>query len=272
MVMDKGMTAKANILRARDAGYHVMVSVKGWSREAMAYASRWTGEELKQPEYVVGTSHDGAVYARAFTAPLMGFSEIRIAVVENLSRKAADLQARDMLLKELEGQVATDRLKEIRAELGEVVIPSRGRRGFQANSVAVEWERALDGRFLLFSTDLSLDGQEMYRTYFAKDAIKKMLRTSKEDLSLGPVRDRRKDRLDAYAPVYLAYLLWSWAERWLREKCPERRLGDAVRALEGVSWVRFGAGKSVREWCTRLTREQKETLSAVGAKGYLPAT
>ncbi|EQD67534.1 transposase [mine drainage metagenome] len=105
----------------------------------------------------------------------------------------------------------------------------------------------------------------MYKTYFAKDAIEKVFRTSKGDLSLGPVRYRRKDRLDAYATVvYMAYLLWSWAERRLQEKYPTMRLSEAMRVVENVSWVRFGAGKLVREWTTRLTTKQEEILSAVG--------
>ena len=138
---------------------------------------------------------------------------------------------------------------------------------------AVEVERALDGRFLLFSTDLTLDGPAMYEAYFAKDAVEKAFRTSKGELSLGPVRYRRKDRLDAYATVvYLAYLLWSWAERKLRAKYPERRLSEALRTLESLSWVRFGAGKSVREWNTRLTKEQRDLLSAIGGLELLPAT
>ena len=271
LVMDKGMTSKPNVQRAVDAGYEVVGSVKGWSSAAVAYASRWPGEKLERSEYVVGTSHGGAVYARAFTAPLMEFPKMRIAVVENLSRKADDRQARDLLLQELEGPVSKDRLAEIKAELGEVIVSSPGRRGFRVDPKSVDVERALDGRFLLFSTNLSLDGRAMYRTYFAKDAIEKAFRTSKGELSLGPVRYRRKDRLDAYATVvYLAYLLWSWAERKLQAKYPERHLSEALRSLESVSWVRFGAGKSVREWVTRLTQEQKDLVTALGATCCLP--
>ncbi|MGH9919053.1 MAG: IS1634 family transposase, partial [Nitrososphaerales archaeon] len=273
LAMDKGMTSRANVLRAVEAGYQVVGSVKGWSKDAVAYASRWTGEVLERSENIVGTSHGGAVYARAFTAPLMDFPRVRIAVVENLSRKSEDRQSRDLMLQELEGPVSKERLEEIRADLGDVIVSSVGRRGFRVDPKAVERERTLDGRFLLFSTDLSLGGREMYRAYFAKDAIEKTFRTSKGELSLGPVRYRRKDRLDAYATVvYVAYLLWSWAERKLQEKYPERHLSGALRSLESISWVRFGAGKSIREWCTRLTEEQRDLLSALGGLPYLPAT
>ncbi|EQD67529.1 hypothetical protein B2A_00728, partial [mine drainage metagenome] len=73
LVMDKGMTSKDNVHKVVAAGYHVVGSIKGWNKETVAYTSRWQGEELEQTQYVVGTSHDNAVYARAFTAPLMGF-------------------------------------------------------------------------------------------------------------------------------------------------------------------------------------------------------
>ena len=269
MVMDKGMTSKDNVRTIVNAGYHLVGSIKGWSKETVAYASRWQGEELELTQNVVGTSHGNAVYAKAFTAPFMGFPKMRIAVVENISRKAEDRKARDLLLKELDGPLSKDRLKEIKKELGTVIVSTKGRRGFEVDEGAVKIERALDGRFLLFSTNLSLDGQEMYKTYFAKDAIEKVFRTSKGDLSLGPVRYRRKDRLDAYATVvYMAYLLWSWAERRLQKKYQSMHLSEAMRVVENVSWVRFGAGKSVREWTTRLTTKQEEILSAVGAPTY----
>jgi hypothetical protein len=81
--------------------------------------------------------------------------------------------------------------------------------------------------------------------------------------------------------VYLAYLLWSWAERKLKEKWPSApsevrkkypamTLTQALEHLEGVSWVRFGAGKSVRAWVTRLTEVQEAIHSPLGAEKLLP--
>jgi hypothetical protein len=270
LVMDRGMTAKDNVRRIIQAGYHVVGCTRGWNEEKASYASQWQDDKLERQEYVVGTSHGGAVYARAFTAPLMGFPKMRIAVVENISQKAEERKARDLLLQELEGPLSKDRLREIRKDLGSVIINSRGRRGFSINQQAVNKERSLDGRFLLFSTDLSMDGWEMYKTYFARDAIEKVFRTSRGELSLGPVRYRRKDRLDAYASViHMSYLLWSWAERRLKQKYPELGLSEAMRIVENVSWIKFGTDKFVREWTTRPTIRQEQILSAVGAIQYL---
>ncbi|EQD31984.1 transposase IS4 family protein [mine drainage metagenome] len=146
-----------------------------------------------------------------------------------------------------------------------------------------EKEKGL-GRFLLFSTDSAMDADTMFELYFQRDAIEKVFETMKGELSLGPIRYRRTDRLESYATiVYVAYLLWSWAERKLtaawpeaarevRKKYPTLTLSRAVDLLEGVSWVRFGAKKSVRDWTTRLTDVQEEILGPLGAKKFLPAT
>ena len=113
-----------------------------------------------------------------------------------------------MLVRELVGHPPKGRLGEIRHELGRVVVPSVGRRGFRVDPVVSERERKLDGRFLLFHTDPSVSASEVFRT-------------AKGPLSLGPLRYRRRDRIEAYATVvYLAYLLWSWSERKLRSRYP----------------------------------------------------
>ena len=184
-----------------------------------------------------------------------------------------------------EGKVPTERLRQIRKVLGkEAAEAARGRRGFTVNEkVLAEEEKGL-GRFLLFSTDLTMSAEEMFELYFQRDAIEKVFETMKGELSLGPIRYRRTDRLESYATiVYVAYLLWSWAERKLteawpeaarevRKKYPTLTLSKAVDLLEGVSWVRFGAKKSVRDWTTRLTEVQEAILKPLEATRFLPAT
>ncbi len=285
LVMDRGMISKENVELARRNGYHLVGLVKGWDLQTVALASDGTEEEFERPEHVVATSR-GSVYARALTTTLFGIPRVRVAVVVNPRRKAEEREGRDLALQELEGPVSKERLKELKQQLrvqnprlrrkrGYVpglLVKSAGRRGFHVDPDAVERDRSLDGRFLIFSTDLALSGPEMYRTYFARDGIEKVFRTGKGELCLGPVRHHRRDRLDAYATIfYTASLLWSWSEQTLQRKYPEMSLSEALSHLENVAWVRFGTGKSVREWSTRLTDEQKEIMSALGATDYLPS-
>ncbi len=284
LVMDRGMISRENVELARKRGYHLVGLVKGWDLETVALASQWSETELERPEHVVATSR-GSVYARALTTPLFDIPRVRVAVVVNPRRKAEDREGRDLALQELEGPVTKERLKDLKQQLrvqsprvrkkrGYVpglLVKCAGRRGFQVDPPAVERDRGLDGRFLIFSTDLTLSGPEMYRTYFARDGIEKVFRTGKGELCLGPVRHHRRDRLGAYATVfYTASLLWSWSEQTLQRKFPEMSLSEALGHLENVAWVRFGTGKLVREWCTRLTGRDEEILSALGATRYLP--
>jgi len=265
LVTDRGMVSKKNIDLIEGAGYKQVGLVRDWSDQTREYASRWQGEALEKPVFAVARSNGTVAYARAFTAPLFG-RDMRIGVIEDFQRKADERQTRDLMLRELDGHPSPKRLREIRQQLHGVIKSAPGRRGFQIDQNAVDRERALDGRFLLFSTDMSMDARKMYDIYFGKDTIEKVFRTGKGELSLGPIRYRRKDRVDAYATIlYMSFLLWSWAERKLHEKYPAMSLEEAIRSLENISWVRFGAGKYTRDWITRMTDQQEDIVSALGA-------
>ncbi|EQD77405.1 transposase IS4 family protein, partial [mine drainage metagenome] len=285
MVMDRGMVSEENLKVVTEAGYEQLGIVRGWNAEAWSYISRFPREELEQPRFVVERASGAAAYCRSWVAPLFGKRRMRVAVVENPRRTTEEKESRDLAIMTLEkGHPSAERLRQIRKVLGkDVAEKSRGRRGFVVNGKALSEEERGLGRFLLFSTDLSLDAEGMFELYFQRDEIEKVFETMKGELSLGPIRYRRVDRLDAYSTVvYVAYLLWSWAERRLKEtwssapsevrkKYPSMTLSQALEFLEGVSWVKFGAGKSIREWATRLTAVQEAILKPLGADKLLPA-
>jgi len=272
LVVDRGMVSKENIKSVHKAGYNLVGLVRGWSEESETIVRRYCADSLERENNVVARSQGGAAFARAFTTPLFGLPRMRVAVVVDLRRKTEDREARELALAEWRGQLSDERRLELSHDLKGLLVPARGRRGFNVDMDAVSRDREMDGRFLLFSTDLSMGGREMFETYFQRDAVEKVFRTAKGDLGLGPIRYRRRDRVEAYATVvYMAWLLWSWTERRLRNKFPDLTLEEAFRLLEGVSWVRFGTGKSIRAWATRLTEKQEKILSALGATDLLPA-
>jgi hypothetical protein len=266
------MVSKENIKSVHKAGYNLVGLVRGWNGESETIVRRYCADALERENNVVARSQGGAAFARAFTTPLFGLPRMRVAVVVDLRRKTEDREARELALAEWRGQLSDERRLELSHDLKGLLVPARGRRGFNVDMDAVSRDREMDGRFLLFSTDLSMGGREMFETYFQRDAVEKVFRTAKGDLGLGPIRYRRRDRVEAYATVvYMAWLLWSWTERRLRNKFPDLTLEEAFRSLEGVSWVRFGTGKSIRAWATRLTEKQEKILSALGATDLLPA-
>ncbi len=242
-------------------------------------------EELERPERLVRTSR-GSVYARAMPVPLFGLPKVRVAAAVNPRRKAEAWEMRDLALLEWEkGALAKERIEELEWELrvenprprGKsrylpgLLVESIGRRGAEGDPQAVPQDRVRDTRSLVFGTDLSLSGPEMYETYFARDGIERVFRTGKGELHLEPVRKPRLDRMYASATVlYMAWLVWSWMEQTLKRKLPETSLTEALGFLENVSWVRPGAGKSAREGVPQPAGKQEEILITLGATRYLP--
>ena len=288
MIMDRGMVSEENVNDVVEAGYHQVGIVRAIDREkpkgAWGYLARWPGKELERARWLVKRPTGEGLYARAFTAPLYG-RPLRLTVVEAPEWRAEEKSARDLLLWELEGgSVPDERRSYLRQLLKPVVRKARGRWGFEVDRKAVGEEEARDGRFLMFSTNLSLEASEMFRMYFERDVVEKCFRTAKEELDLGAIHVRREDRLEAYATViYLALLLWTWGERRLKEalprmpqkfrkKYPSLTLWEALRLLDGISWVRFASGKRVRDWTTQLNGDQEALYRALGVTRLLPVT
>ncbi len=269
LIMDRGMVSQPNVEFLMEHGYDQVGLVPESHTGAWDYLARHAPAEVEQARHVVARP-SGALYARAWTAKLMG-RQMRLAVAVDPLRRAHEQSERDLLLAEAAKTTDPARLCDIRHELGALAIPAQGRRGWTVDATRAKEDRLGDGRFLLFSTDLSLTADEMVRMYFQRESIEHAFRTFKGDLSLGPLRYRRPDRLHAYSTlVYIAWLLWSWAERRLREKWPTLSLHKALETLESLHLVRFGDEKRFREWVTRPTDEQAKILRHLKASRFLP--
>jgi transposase len=179
---------------------------------------------------------------------------------------------RDGILQAAERTTDPGRLRELRAELGDLAVTAYGRRGFKVDEKAVKEDRCGDGKFLIFSTNPEFGAEEMFKIYFQRDEIEKAFRTLKGELSLGPIRYHRRDRIDAYTTIiYLAYLLWSLAQQRLGEKYPSLTVTQALKLVGDIHAVRFQSGKRVLEWTTKRTAEQNKILKLVGAQDLMPS-
>jgi hypothetical protein len=273
MTMDRGMVSKENVDFVLRSGFDIIGMVPETNKKAWEYVTRWSPKGLAKPQFVVTRPSGKTVYARVWTAPLFNGTNMKVAVVEDPERKMEEKLGRDQALKELRGTPSPQRIKELRREIGDLAVPAPGRRGFIVNEDLVEENSKGDGRFLMFSTDMSLEAEDMLTTYYQKDTIEKTFKTVKGEIKLAPIRYRREDRIDAYSTIiYLAYLIWRKAELKLREKYPSMTLTQALAIVEDVSWIRFGSGKSIRDWTTNLTKDQEEILDTVGAIKVLPVS
>lgn len=272
LILDRGMISRENIECVVDAGFELVGLVPETHKEAWSYITHWTSQELEKPKHVVERASGAKVYVRAWRAPLMGRKNMRVALVLDSMRAARERLERDGLIHAAEITTKPRRLHEIRDELGALAIPAQGRKGFVIDTAAADQDRLGDGRFLMFSTDATCEAEDMFHIYFQRDEIEKAFRTIKGDLSLGPIRYRRRDRIDAYTTVvYLAYLLWSHVQKRLTEKYPSMTVVKAVDLLADIHLVLFQSGKQISEWTTRCSKEQEKILNILGAKQFLPS-
>ena len=270
LILDRGMISKENVEFIVKSGFDLVGLVPATYKEAWNYITHWPNSKLARPQHLVERASGAKVYTRAWRAPLLGQKSMRVALVQDPLRATHEQLERDGLISALGKTTNPTRLRELRGELGALAIPAPGRRGFIIDTAGVAEDRLGDGRFLMFSTDASLDAEQMFRIYFQRDEVEKAFRAIKGELSLGPIRYRRRDRIDAYTTViYLAYLLWSRAQERLREKYPSMAVTKAVALVEDVHLVRVQSGKKISEWITRRSKEQDKLLSLVGADEFL---
>jgi hypothetical protein len=266
------MISQENVEFIVRSGFDVVGIVPETNKEAWNYLVRWPNTTVEQPRYIVDRPSGGKVYARTWNAPLLGQKTMRLAMVLDPLRAGHERLERDALLHTVNRAKNPRRLRELREELGKLAVAGPGRRGFTIDAEAVAEDRLGDGRFLMFSTDRSLSAEQIFRIYFQRDEIEKTFRTVKGELSLGPVRYRRQDRIDGYTTViYLAYLLWSRAQERLSAKYPSLTVAKALALVEDVHLVRFATGKQISAWVTRRSKEQEKILTLVGASRFLPS-
>lgn len=272
MILDRGMISRENVECVVDSGFDLIGLVPETHKEAWSYIAHWPNEELERPRHLVERASGAKVYVRAWCAELLGRKKMRVALVLDSLRAARERLERDGLIHAVDLAKAPGRLRELREDLGALAVPALGRRGFAVDLEAAVEDRLGDGKFLMFSTDPSCQAEQMFRIYFQRDEIEKAFRTLKGELSLGPIRYRRRDRIDAYTTVvYLAYLLWSHIQERLSEKYPSMTVSKALALLEDVHLVRFQTGKTISEWTTRCSREQDKIIKLLGAKRFLPS-
>ena len=270
LILDRGMISRENVEFIVESGFDIVGLVPETHKEAWNYITRWSDTQLQRPQYLVERGSGAKVYSRTWSTALMGRKNMRVALVVDPVRATYERLERDSLIREAGSSTNPKRLREIREDLGALAIPTPGRRGFTLDNSGIKEDRLGDGRFLMFSTDKTLGAEQMFRIYFQRDEIEKAFRTIKGELALGPIRYRRRDRIDGYTTVvYLAYLLWSRVQERIRKKYPSLTVTKALKLVEDVHLVQFQSGKQISEWITRCSTDQEKLFKLVGAKQFL---
>lgn len=136
-------------------------------------------------------------------------------------------------------------------------MPAKGRRGYEIDRREEELARKLDGRTMLFCTDVSMPGKEVVRTCFQKDLTEKAFRHLKGDACLAPIRYQLPGRAEAYLSTvnFIAYELIA-AIHWKIEKHQlNMSYEDIIEEASNIYEVELTSkNKKIHKW-THISRD-----------------
>lgn len=214
LVWDRGFVSKPNIDYARGKNYHVLSGGPHTSKEVIEWISKYSDSEIEKRKNIFEMSHGNGVYCTEDTGKLFGHN-CKIVVMLDPQRRNNSRIERDLLIQELESETSRRKIAELKKNLSPIVKPAKGRRGYEINTTEEELARKLDGRSLFFSTDISMPGKELIRTYFQKDYIEKAFRYLRGNACLAPIGYQLPNRIEAYLSVVnfisyelIAAILW----------------------------------------------------------------
>jgi transposase len=263
MVVDRGMISTRNVKAARDEGFHIISCCPENSNETVSALSYWDEENICIWKNAVKRSSEGMVYLKGWKGKLYNQSGL-IVVVLDPTRKAMEKANRDMMLMELNETTDKKRIAELKHALSSIIVKQRGRRGFKIDDNLMREEESIDGRFLMFCTDERISTKNVFTIYFQRDEIEKAFRSLKGELSLGPIRYQRPERIDAYLTIiFLAYMLRAIIKFRLKEANIDMSVNSAVEELKNLTLVEFSY-KSKTKWkLSRATQKQLLLMKAM---------
>lgn len=265
LVWDRGFVSKQNIDRARDKKFHVLSAGPHTSNEVIQWLTKFGDTEIEKRENIFAMSKGKGVYCVDETGEIFGH-ECKIVIMLDPERRNHSRVDRDLLLQELESETSRKKIAELKKDLKPIVVPAKGRRGYEINTIEENLARRLDGRTLLFCTDISMSGKDIVRTYFQKDHIEKAFRFLRGNACLAPVRYHLPGRVEAYLSVvnFIAYELIA-AILW---KIRKHEIGigyeDLIDEAANIYEVEFTSKNSkIHRW-THISKDIEKMFKPFG--------
>ena len=252
-VMDRGMSSEENRRLLQRAGGHYILGEKlrgnEKNREALSRGGRF--REIEDNLWIKEVT------------VTEGSDKRRFVIVYNPEQAEYDRHTRERTLERLRAELSALDPRREKAKCRLLNHLSMGRYlkelkngKLKINLAKIKEEEKLDGKYLLRTSDTSLDATEIALGYKQLFAVEKAFRTLKTSLSLRPIYHTRDDRIKTHVLLcWLALLLVRVAEvetglSWEKIKTTMERLhlGEFVNK----------DGRILQ--CTELTKEQRNIL------------
>jgi hypothetical protein len=258
-VMDRGMASEENAIRLQEAGHHFILGERMRSskaaREALSRPGRYAKvrEGLWAKEVVVGA----------------GERRRRYVVVHSEERERRDRQERAGILEEIQRRLEAlskasgpEHRREVCAlighkTLGRYVVARGG--AAEVDRSKVESDAALDGKYLLRTSDDTLSVEDVVLGYKKLAEVERAWRDLKHVLDVRPIYHRKERRIKAH--VLLCWL------GLLLVRVAETRTGETWRTLRRefsrIHLVRYAGAAGEVLQTTEIAPETSKRLKAL---------
>jgi hypothetical protein len=286
LIWDRGNVSGKYVNLVEESGWKLICGVPKTSNEAKGIISET--EIPIGPDSLVRSSQAGHIYATKTRNELFGRERSAIVYV-NRERSARDADARNEALsvigRSLDDLSQTGKSwseKRLHDQIKGIVGKWSGfidvRVSRKKDFPRIEWSyrkqelrnvERLDGKWLILSTDDSIDAHNAVNTYLEKDFIEKVFRVLKTQEEVEPVRHRLEHRVRAYLFVcMLAYRLLAVLQWRLKEASGREGSWESadmlLRDLAAVQRVDVRLGNEVKTWYLNLTESTSASLKAIG--------
>lgn len=290
IIWDRGNTSKKTVVTAERHGWKIICGIPKISNEAKKIVM--TTEISESPGNLVPCKKTGELYACKVKARLYG-DERNVIVYRNVTKGAKSLVKRNKAIFEISQELRTlqeknhcSSQKELKIEINSILsgwssffviqFPHKETPldfSWSINEERLAEARAMDGKFLLYSTDEELSAQDVVRMYLEKDFIEKVFRCIKTDEEIKPVRHRLESRVRAYIFVsILAYRLLA-VLRWMINSSESSNvtlsMSVFLRKLSRVHKLEADLGKEIERFFVNMTTDISKQLVALGMKDLL---
>ena len=290
VIWDRGNTSQKTVLAVERLGWKIICGVPKISNEVKKIVMET--EISESPANLIPCKKTGELYACKVEVQIFG-SLKHVVVYRNVTKATKSLVKRNKAIYEISEELNSlknrgsfSSQKELKIELKQVLngwssffviqFPddeSKVDFSWSINEPRLDEAKAMDGKFLLYSTDEKLSANDVVRMYLEKDFIEKVFRCLKTDEDIKPVRHRLESRVRAFIFIsILAYRLLA-ALRWMVNSSESSNVtlsaSEFLKKLSRVHKLEADLGKEIELFFVNLTTDISKQLVALGMKDLL---
>jgi transposase len=295
-VGDRGMVTQENLEELTEQGQGYLVGVK---RRGNAQMPTWVAavQEDRWEDCPVGiTAAEKKEPPRTRVQEVASGQEgMRVFVIDSDERREYEQKMRERAMQRVREKMEKLQQRVDRGDLREPALIGaaaqrimqahhgqryyrwrleEGRLSFEEDEVQLGREKAIEGTYVISTSEKHLEAQEAVRLYKELNEVERGFRCMKDVLQMRPIYHRSEQRVRGHIFVAaLGLLLMRLLERRLKEAGVRMSAEQAMQALETISVVSFrGDQKRPRIGVTRGSTQARQVLSALAITETKPPT